>query len=226
VATEERREKKQPGKGFAGLDSMLSDVDETIGKAEREVSTRSSDNAARPKPARPARQRASAPQPDPAAQPQPVRPPPAPHDSGSSKGKRLLKWGGLAFVVYLFWLGSSSNSPSSRRHYPQPHAKTGIEFPTPAVVTEERPPVGTNLVLGPAQLSYCVSEKIRIEGADKVVNTYLESDVNRFNTMVDDFNSRCGAFRYRQGALESTRRDVERIRLMLEAEGRRRFSSR
>ncbi|MBM4125692.1 MAG: peptidoglycan-binding protein, partial [Nitrospira sp.] len=42
--------------------------------------------------------------------------------------------------------------------------------------------------------------------------------------MVADYNSRCGSFRYRSGALESARRDVEPYRSQLQAEGRGRFA--
>ncbi|MCP5235363.1 MAG: peptidoglycan-binding protein [Zoogloeaceae bacterium] len=41
--------------------------------------------------------------------------------------------------------------------------------------------------------------------------------------MVSDYNSRCGSFRYRSGALESARRDVEPHRDQLLAEGASRF---
>ncbi len=60
-----------------------------------------------------------------------------------------------------------------------------------------------------------------MEGADKALNTYVETDVNRFNAMVQDYNSRCSDFRYREGTLESG--EAERRRYILEAEGRRRF---
>src|SRR3546814_16602388 len=46
----------------------------------------------------------------------------------------------------------------------------------------------------------------------------------RFNAMVADYNSRCGRFRYRSGALERARRDVEPYRGQLQAEGRSRFA--
>jgi hypothetical protein len=126
-------------------------------------------------------------------------------------------------VLYLLWLGSSSDKPSSRRYDPPP-ATTGIDFSSQAALTEEKPPVGTDRVLTTAQLRYCVSEKIRVEAANKALNVYVSSDVDRFNAMVDDYNSRCGSFRYRRGALESTQRDVERSRFLLEVEGRARLS--
>jgi len=63
-----------------------------------------------------------------------------------------------------------------------------------------------------------------MEGAKAAVNNYSDSDVDRFNAMVADYNSRCGSFRYRSGALESARRDVEPYRSQLQAEGRSRFA--
>ena len=65
-----------------------------------------------------------------------------------------------------------------------------------------------------------------MEGAKAALNNYSDSDVDRFNAMVADYNSRCGSFRYRSGALESARRDVEPYRSQLQAEGRSRFARR
>src|SRR3546814_8629270 len=61
-----------------------------------------------------------------------------------------------------------------------------------------------------------------MEGAKAALNNYSDSEVDRFNAMVADYNSRCGRFRYRSGALERARRDVEPYRGQLQAEGRSR----
>ena len=89
---------------------------------------------------------------------------------------------------------------------------------------EEKPPVGSNLVFSTAQIRYCLAEDIRMESAKSVVNNYVDSDVDRFNAMVADYNSRCGSFRYRSGALESARREIEQYRSQLQSEGRSRFA--
>jgi peptidoglycan hydrolase-like protein with peptidoglycan-binding domain len=78
-------------------------------------------------------------------------------------------------------------------------------------------------VFSTAQIRYCLAEDIRMEGAKAALNNYSDSDVDRFNAMVADYNSRCGSFRYRSGALESARRDVEPYRGQLQVEGRSRF---
>lgn len=88
---------------------------------------------------------------------------------------------------------------------------------------EVEPPVGRNNVLTADQISYCLAEKIRINASDTVINKHVTSDVARYNEYVDDFNSRCKAFRYRQGELESVRSDLESYRAQLETEGRSRF---
>jgi hypothetical protein len=68
-----------------------------------------------------------------------------------------------------------------------------------------------------------VAEDIRMGAAKSVVDSYSDSDVSRFNAMVDSYNSRCGSFRYRQGALESARRDIEPFRNELQLEGKNRI---
>jgi hypothetical protein len=72
-------------------------------------------------------------------------------------------------------------------------------------------------------LRYCIAEEIRIDGADAAVSSYDAEQVDRFNAVVDDYNSRCGEFRYRQGSLQAARESVSRYRSQLEAEGRARF---
>lgn len=89
---------------------------------------------------------------------------------------------------------------------------------------EVMPPVGTYHVLDTVQIRYCLSESIRIEAARTAVNNHIESDVDQFNAMTADYNSRCGQFRYRRGSIESAKSDIEPYRSVLEAEGRRRFA--
>ena len=63
-----------------------------------------------------------------------------------------------------------------------------------------------------------------MEGAKSALNNYIESDVNRFNAMVADYNSRCRSFRYHSGTLESARRDIESYWSQLHSEGQKRFA--
>jgi hypothetical protein len=140
---------------------------------------------------------------------------------------------GIAVVIGLIWLANQSDNsrPSKPAYSPgtsststAPASQPAIAQPqTPSRPSESKPSVGRNNVLSTAQIRYCLAEKIRLDAAETVLNNYNDSDVDRFNGYVNDYNSRCGEFRYRQGSLESARRDVEPYRSQLQAEGRSRF---
>lgn len=205
----EEEQKKGEGKGFAGLSSLVSDVDTTPPPAAKVEPAAAAPGAGRP-----------APQP---AQPQPsqrqtYQEPAQPPSSGSSGGKWVL---GIAAVIGVLWLiGQSDKSTTS----PTPAYSPPAEPQAPSRPQESMPPVGQDLVFSTAQIRYCLAEDIRMESAKSALNNYIESDVDRFNAMVADYNSRCGSFRYRSGALESARRDIEPYRSQLQAEGVNRFA--
>lgn len=228
MAAEEENNKKNEGKGFAGLSSLVSDVDTTpptpAPKTESAGSTTST--------GRPAAQTAQ-PQPQQPTQRQTYQEPPQP-SSGSSGGKWLL---GIAAVVGLLWLIGQSNKPTSSpaTAYSPPAQSAAPSYSPPAqpqapsVPQESKPPVGQDLVFSMAQIRYCLAEDIRIEGAKAALNNYSDSDVDRFNAMVADYNSRCSSFKYQtnnrgRNDLNSAQRDIEPYRSQLQAEGRSRFA--
>ena len=226
MTSEEEKSKHVSDKGFAGLMSMASNVDTIVTIVDKQ---------------KPDQTRGGIP---PGSTPPPPQKPAAEEPKGKSEfyqgvsprpsaitptGKWLL---GICAAIGVIWLLSSLNNPSS----PVRSQQTPGQFtPTAAAPfnqfdgranppAEEVPPVGTDLVLGLAQIRYCLSEDIRIDAARAVLNNYLNSDIDRFNAMVDDYNSRCVAYRYRSGSLETARTLVERNRQTLEVEGRARFS--
>jgi hypothetical protein len=225
VAEGEDQEKGDPKKGFAGLVSMVSDVDSMVAQTARE-----SKPAPRAAPA-PAESSRSTDDKEPN---RPVYQAPAQSSGDSSSGKWVL---GIGVVAMLLWLVSQSGdktssptpafTPSGNSSFvasPSPSWQPAPSPPpAPSRPSEERPPVGTNNVLTSSQLRYCVAEKIRLDAAKGVISNYNETHVDRFNEMVADYNGRCGQFRYRSGALESARSEVERFRGVLEADGRARF---
>lgn len=228
MAAEEENNKKNEGKGFAGLSSLVSDVDTTpptpAPKTESAGSTTST--------GRPAAQTAQ-PQPQQPTQRQTYQEPPQP-SSDSSGGKWLL---GIAAVVGLLWLIGQSNKPTSSpaTAYSPPAQSAAPSYSPPAqpqapsVPQESKPPVGQDLVFSMAQIRYCLAEDIRIEGAKAALNNYSDSDVDRFNAMVADYNSRCSSFKYQtnnrgRNDLNSAQRDIEPYRSQLQAEGRSRFT--
>lgn len=237
----DNQDRKDGTKGFAGLSSLVSDVDASSvdegGPSVARPSSGARPAAAAPalKPAQPRSQPQAQPQPRPQAQTT-YQAPVQPAGIGSG-GKWLI---GIAVVFGLIWLvslsdrKSSGTTPSyssatirsstatSPQVWQQPAAPAPA--PVPSRPTEETPPVGSGSVLTAPQIRYCTAENIRLDAAKEVVNQYNDSDIDRFNALVADYNSRCSNFRYRKGALENARSEVERFRSDYVAQGRQRFA--
>lgn len=220
-------DKKEEGKGFAGLSSLVSDVDTTPPPAAKK------EPAAAPSAPRPAPQPAQPqPQPQP-SQRQTYQEPPQP-SSGSSGGKWVL---GIAAVFGVLWLIGQADKPttSSAPSYSPPTQSAAPSYTpppqpqAPSRPVETKPPVGQDLVLSREQIRYCLAEDIRLDATKSAVNNYVDADVDRFNAMVADYNSRCSSFRYHtnnrgRNDLTSAQRDIEPYRSQLQSEGRSRFA--
>ncbi len=114
--------------------------------------------------------------------------------------------------------------PNGRPSGVESQSGTPSSNPAPAAEwNESRPPVGENHALSRDQLRYCLAESARIESMETIVNEYNQADVDTFNRYVNDYNSRCGSFRYRPGALELVQREVDAARSRLGQEGRARL---
>jgi len=213
-------------KGFAGLDSMVSDV---------EVPKPRPAPAPTPEPVR--QQEAPT---KPSAEPKPVYSPPKPSGGGAGKWWAI----GIGVVVLFSWLGGSDKKSSARSaptpsysapSYSAPAPATApayippVYVPEPAPVyatnDEEMPPVGSGLALSRSQIRYCLSEKIRVTAWQVQVNEYSGTSVDAFNEAVRDYNSRCSNFRYRSGALESVRSEVEANSYALQLDGMNRAAT-
>jgi len=222
---EEDKNKKGEGKGFAGLSSMASDVDDAIVGSRKEPEQ----TVSTPSPSSPPDKKQSSNPRSTASKPSPRQSPVQPSGGGST-GKWLL----IAVVIGLFWVAGLSENKAPSKPYSPSSSSTSkpiarqpkVTQPrVPARFTESKPAPGQNRVLPTSELRYCVAEEIRLDAANISVDTYSQSDVDRFNNIVNDYNIRCGEFRYREGALGRARRDVEPYRSQLEAEGRGRFKS-
>ncbi|EEF24080.1 conserved hypothetical protein, partial [Ricinus communis] len=105
--------------------------------------------------------------------------------------------------------------------YQEPYSPPTAELSdhTPSVKTEEKPPVGYDLVFSYNQIRYCLSEDIRLGAIKNALDHYSENEVDRFNAEIADYNNRCSHFRYHSGALESVRAEVNPLHDALVAEG-------
>jgi peptidoglycan hydrolase-like protein with peptidoglycan-binding domain len=229
VATEDG--KKEGGKGFAGLASLVSDVDTILPPAVEKKTVQTS-----PAPSTAARSATQTAQPEPQPKQPPVQTSSQPASEPSSDNRQAFFWYAIGAIVFLvIIISNTSKQPSYQAPaYSPPSQANSTTTPSrsaPSIQpsrssrpTEDRPPAGQNHVLSTSQIRYCLAENIRIDGARSVVDNYNDSHVDRFNAMIDDYNSRCGEYRYRRGALESARRDIEPYRSELQAEGQNRLA--
>lgn len=105
-------------------------------------------------------------------------------------------------------------TPSTPPAKSAPAAQTKPEPPW-----EEMPPVGTHLVLTAPQIRYCLAQDIRLDSVRAGVDAYSDAQVDRFNAMVDDYNTRCGSFRYHPATLELAQKEIASRRSALQREG-------
>jgi hypothetical protein len=83
----------------------------------------------------------------------------------------------------------------------------------------EIPPVERDNILNLPQLRWYVREKIRIETMRNLASN--NRAIGEFNAMVDNFNSRCGNFRYKQGLLTRAQADIDAIKDQIIADAKR-----
>jgi plasmid maintenance system killer protein len=194
------------GKGFAGLDSLVSDVStdvvKTVMPEVRNVSA-----------SLPVEQTADGPR-------------ASPHQPRNETKASLapMGWiiGGILIVIILIANSGSKVPPSVGDSEPSLHASpplaaTLTPSPDPAAAPSEdalkadleTPPVGQNMLFNVRQIRYCRIEHIRITAFERVISNTDRHEIDRFNEIVNDYNSRCGAFRYRGGDLQLVQREME-----------------
>jgi hypothetical protein len=124
-------------------------------------------------------------------------------------------------------LTETSGLDDSKNSDPEPIVAAPAQFDrpvlTPSETYESKPPAGDGNVLSASQIRYCLAEDVRIGAAQKVVDRYDDSQIEKFNNMVNDYNYRCSHFRYRDGTLQLVQSEIAARQSELEAEGAARF---
>ena len=150
----------------------------------------------------------------------------------SKKRFKIGAWAAAAIAAGVF-IYSQENNTSSRSSYQNPSSGSAYSdnssYESPSVApsnnafVEETPPIAQGRILTSNQVRYCVFQGKRLEYMRPITNSQYE--INRFNSLIDDYNARCSNFQYRQGTLSSVEREATSQASALRAEARRIVSS-
>lgn len=102
---------------------------------------------------------------------------------------------------------------------PVRHAPAAAATKAPSRPIESVPPAGDGLVLNRQQITYCLAENMRIEGARGIADAASQNDIAQFNAKVTSFNGRCASFKYRESELASLEAALEPWRKEITTEG-------
>jgi|JTFP01.1.fsa_nt_gb hypothetical protein len=214
-------------KGFSGLSDLASEVsgiDEPI-KPEPKAEAKPSTPKQPPQPQREAAP--SEPERKTTSSPPPIETVSSGKSGGGSGGKWILGIIGVIFVIWMINNAGQSNKkpsytpPSSSQNYSYPQSTPAPAVQTPSTTQSAglqytKPSVGTNNVLSVPEIRWCIREGIRIEAMRDVIDN--NAGIDEFNRIVNDYNSRCGSYRYRQGSQSRAERDVEAYRSQIVSE--------
>jgi hypothetical protein len=127
----------------------------------------------------------------------------------------------LGLGLTIFSRGPDQEGPSA---VPPPNGnhvlETGASSPPadlPKVGEETRPPLGAKLPFTQANVRYCLFQQVRLEAVRPLTDS---ADLALFNTLVNDWNARCGRPRYLASDKSAVDRELLDRRTVLEVEGR------
>lgn len=143
----------------------------------------------------------------------------------SSNRAKWLIFSGITVVIGFYIVYEELDRPSLRTPYqstnnlqPSPEqqpARSNISNST----IEMMPPIGQGVLLNRSQVRYCIFQGERLDAMRSIAVT--DYQVDRFNILIEDYNSRCSEFRYTSGVLSSVRREASERSAELIADARR-----
>ncbi|MCF1741469.1 hypothetical protein [Paradevosia shaoguanensis] len=133
---------------------------------------------------------------------------------------RIINWVVWA-VICLVVVGVVSSLGNRGRSYSSTHPSYSALATSRVASTEEtKPAVGAGKEFNRQNIRYCMYQNARLDAAKSMLVTERSDGViAAFNQQVDDFNSRCGSYRYYDTDFSAVQSEVGAKRAVLTAEG-------
>lgn len=132
--------------------------------------------------------------------------------------KKYWLWIAIGIFVIWAWASSGDKSPSSSS------GSSNYSYSSNNL-TESLPSYGSGAghTLNASEIYYCLAETVRIDANRGTVIQYDNFSIDRFNRTIEDYNARCGDYRYKPSALTSANKALDANRYSIEAQGRARM---
>lgn len=148
---------------------------------------------------------------------------------------KFIRWGVFAAIAFFIFVAtmeddSRNRSNSSAQTQSSPSVTSsntetrGASVPTRKTTSafpELKPPVGSGTTLSESQLRYCIYQQERLEYLR--IQNMTNSEINRFNQLIADWNSRCSSYRYQPTTKARIEREAANKSTELQQEARRIF---
>jgi len=140
-------------------------------------------------------------------------------NENEDKGSLAWLWWSIS-VGIVIWLiiqtNSGGSSSSAKSLYTKP-VKIDDYY-------ESKPEIYAD-TLDKNQLLYCEAEKIRLDTVENKIDKYSSYEVDKYNRLSNDYNSRCANKQYYKNNMYYVKRNIEKKKSQLQEDGLNRFNT-
>lgn len=194
-------------KGFAGLSSLKSDIDDIIKAAKEKKDTDTLDKVAQ------------------TTERETINT----HENNipveyNAPKKRWFWWLAAIVTAFVIMIALSGNKTAEEANNNVVTESSAL-VEAPNSMREVKPTIGNGLTLSSDEITYCLAERLRLETINKNQDKYSSESLEPYNRYVDDYNSRCSDFRYEKYDMELAQNNVEKHKDEIIEEVKNRFSA-
>lgn len=132
----------------------------------------------------------------------------------------------VGLVIVAIIIGNVSNkasSSSTSKSYDNSYSNNSYSNTKRSDDYLEKKPEAYTSVLDKHELLYCEAEKVRLDAVQYKINKYSSYEIDKYNNLSDDYNSRCSNKQYYKTDMYYVERNIKAKKYQLQQEGLARF---